>query len=43
MWILVIKEMITMLQSVDPERTDKEKGSRGDEWISLGGGNKIDL
>lgn len=35
--------MITNLQSVDPERLGIEKGSRGDKWVSLGGGNRIDF
>lgn len=35
--------MITNLQSVDPERLGIDKGTRGDKWVSLGGGNTIDF
>ena len=29
------------LQSIDPERLDREEGSGGDTWISLGRGNRF--
>ena len=35
--------MITTLQSIDPERLDKEELSTGDVGISLCGENRIDL
>lgn len=33
--------MITNLQSIDPEKLNKEEWSRGDTWISLGRKNRI--
>lgn len=35
--------MITNLQSVKPERLGIEKGTRGDKWVSLKKGNRIDF
>lgn len=32
-----------MAQSTDPERLSNEQDSKGDAWISLGGGNGLDF
>lgn len=41
--ILAAKYRITILQSTDPERLRNKEGTRGDAWVSLGKGNKIDF
>lgn len=35
--------MIIKLQSPDPEKLGKKESSRGDAWISLGKGNRLDF
>ena len=43
-WILAMKQLITKLQSVGPERLRKKEGSKwGYTWTSLRGGNRIDF